>query len=118
MTEKERYGIVKEVKTESSEEYTTYNFEVAESHTYYVSNSKVLVHNKCVAEDGDYKAIVNENNETEAPHAHILKNGRRVSKVDSRASIVKGSQEKGVLHFISKHKKEIIKGIKEFYPRR
>lgn len=55
---------------------TTYNFEVAESHTYYVSNSKVLVHNKCVAEDGDYKAIVNENNETEAPHAHILKNGR------------------------------------------
>ena len=97
---------------------TTYNFEVAESHTYYVSNSKVLVHNKCVAEDGDYKAIVNENNETEAPHAHILKNGRRVSKVDSGASIVKGSQEKGVLHFISKHKKEIIKGIKEFYPRR
>ena len=26
---------------------TTYNFEVADSHTYYVSNSKVLVHNNC-----------------------------------------------------------------------
>ena len=26
---------------------TTYNFEVSEAHTYYVSNSKVLVHNSC-----------------------------------------------------------------------
>ena len=26
---------------------TTYNFEVADFHTYYVSDSKVLVHNKC-----------------------------------------------------------------------
>ena len=26
---------------------TIYNFEVAKAHTYYVSDSKVLVHNKC-----------------------------------------------------------------------
>lgn len=26
---------------------TTYNFEVADYHTYYVANNKVLVHNKC-----------------------------------------------------------------------
>ena len=111
--------IIEKVEVETlTEAETTYNFEVADFHTYYVSDSKVLVHNKCVAEDGDYKAIVNQNNETEAPHAHILKNGRRISKVDSGGNVVQGSQEKGVLRFISKHKKEIIKGIKNFYPRR
>ena len=31
---------------------TTYNFEVSEAHTYYVSDAKVLVHNKCPG--GDY----------------------------------------------------------------
>ena len=30
-----------------SEPETTYNFEVADFHTYYVSRSKVLTHNKC-----------------------------------------------------------------------
>ena len=64
------------------------------------------------------KRLLIKNNETEAPHAHILKNGRRVSKVDSGGNIIQGSQEKGVLRFISKHKKEIIKGIKNFYLRR
>ena len=38
-----------EVETLSAPE-TTYNFEVADYHTYYVSDSKVLVHNKCVKE--------------------------------------------------------------------
>ena len=32
---------------------TTYNFEVEDYHTYYVSKDKVLVHNKC----GDYKRL-------------------------------------------------------------
>ena len=45
LTEKERYGIVKEVKTESSEEYTTYNFEVEDYHTYFVGKTGVCVHN-------------------------------------------------------------------------
>lgn len=45
MTEKERYGIVKEVKTESSEEYTTYNFEVEDYHTYFVGRNGICVHN-------------------------------------------------------------------------
>ena len=35
-----------EVETLSTPE-TTYNFEVADYHTYYVSDSKVLVHNEC-----------------------------------------------------------------------
>ncbi len=35
---------------------TTYNFEVEDFHTYYVSDSNVLVHNKCLnpAENSDY----------------------------------------------------------------
>lgn len=43
-----KYGIVKEIKTEKCEEFTTYNFEVADYHTYYVGENGVLVHNaKC-----------------------------------------------------------------------
>ena len=34
---------------------TTYNFEVADFHTYYVSDSKVLVHNKCYLDPNDIR---------------------------------------------------------------
>ena len=41
-------AIIESVEVEKLfESETTYNFEVAEAHTYYVSNSKVLVHNMC-----------------------------------------------------------------------
>lgn len=40
--------IIEKVEVEQlTESETTYNFEVADFHTYYVSDSKVLVHNKC-----------------------------------------------------------------------
>ena len=40
--------IIEEIKVEKlSTSQTTYNFEVADFHTYYVSDSKILVHNKC-----------------------------------------------------------------------
>ena len=106
-----------EIETLESPE-TTYNFEVADFHTYYVGEISVCVHNKCVAKDGDYQAIVNEFNEKEAPHAHILKNRQRVAVVDANSNIVKGAKQRGLLQFISKHKDEIIDGIKTFYPRR
>ena len=38
---------------ELAEPETTYNFEVADFYTYYVSESKVLVHNTCVYKGGD-----------------------------------------------------------------
>ena len=42
------YGIIISVKIEELESpETTYNFEVADFHTYYVSDSNVLVHNSC-----------------------------------------------------------------------
>lgn len=112
------YGIIQAVKVEQLEtSETTYNFEVEDFHTYYVSESKVLVHNKCVVKDGDYQAIVNEINEAEAPHAHILKNKARVAVVDVNGKIIKGSQERGIVRFISKYKKDIIEGIKTYYPK-
>ena len=101
-----------------SEPQTTYNFEVEDFHTYYVGENEVLTHNKCVVKDGDYQAVVNEFNETEAPHAHILKNRKRVAVVGATGSIVKGSKQRGIVQFVSKHKNEIIDGIEKFYPKR
>ena len=41
-------AIIETIEVERLEQSeTTYNFEVADYHTYYVSDSKVLVHNKC-----------------------------------------------------------------------
>ena len=46
-----KYGIIVSVKIEELESpETTYNFEVADFHTYYVSDSNVLVHNMCKPE--------------------------------------------------------------------
>lgn len=113
------YGIINSVAVETLESpETTYNFEVEDFHTYFVSESNVLVHNKCVAKDGDYQAVVNELNENEAPHAHILKNRKRIAVVDANGDIIKGSKQRGVVQFVSKHKSEIIDGIKKFYPKR
>ena len=42
--------IIEAVEVEKlSTSQTTYNFEVADFHTYYVSDSKILVHNDCKA---------------------------------------------------------------------
>ncbi len=44
-------GIIEEIQVEKlSAPETTYNFEVADFHTYYVSDCKVLVHNDCTFE--------------------------------------------------------------------
>lgn len=42
------YGIIEAIQVEELEKAeTTYNFEVSDFHTYYVSESNVLVHNTC-----------------------------------------------------------------------
>ena len=111
--------IIEKVEVETlTEAETTYNFEVADFHTYYVSDSKVLVHNKCVAEDGAYEARVNTGNEHGRPHAHILKEGRRMAKIDVDGNITGGTLDKGGKRFISKYWSDIMKGIKRFYPKK
>ena len=53
-----------------SEPETTYNFEVADFHTYYVSDCKVLVHNSdCLAKTADGKEVYRGGNDM------TLKNG-------------------------------------------
>ena len=43
-----KYGIIVSVKIEELESpETTYNFEVADFHTYYIGKNEVLVHNMC-----------------------------------------------------------------------
>ena len=43
-----KYGIIKAVRAiHYDKPQTTYNFEVADFHTYYVFESNVLVHNRC-----------------------------------------------------------------------
>ena len=45
-------AIIEEIKVEKlTAPETTYNFEVAEFHTYYVSKSKILTHNKCIFDE-------------------------------------------------------------------
>lgn len=44
-----KYAIIELIWVEALlEPETTYNFEVADYHTYYVGANNVLVHNKCV----------------------------------------------------------------------
>ena len=46
------YGIINSVAVETLESpETTYNFEVEDFHTYFVSDSNVLVHNRCGTPD-------------------------------------------------------------------
>ena len=97
---------------------TTYNFEVAYFHSYYVSDSKILVHNVCVAKEGSYEARVNTSNEHGLPHAHILKDGKRMAKIDKKGQISGGNLDKGAKRFVNKFFDEINEGIKKYYPKK
>ena len=48
-----------------------YNFEVAGFHTYYVGNSSVLVHNKCVAQGNGVRIESYYPKDHNPPHLHI-----------------------------------------------
>ena len=91
-----------------------YDLDVADFDTYFVGDG-VLVHNACVIESGPYKAIVNESNELEFPHAHITKNGRRVAKFYADG-LIKSLKDRGAGKFINKFKETILEGIEEYYP--
>lgn len=72
-----KYGIIVSVKIEELESpETTYNFEVADFHTYYVGESEVLVHNTC-AKDALSKAKVDE---FTVKNKHLNSSGGKWSK--------------------------------------
>ena len=43
---------------------------------------------------------------------------KRIAKVDSTATIIKGDQSKATRRFINKYMHEIINGIQQYYPKR
>lgn len=97
---------------------TTYNIEVEGCHNYFVGNSGILVHNICVAEEGSYKAIVNQNSEHGLPHAHILKDGQRMAQIDKLGQVSKGAFDHGASKFVNRHWDKILKGIIKYFPKK
>ena len=71
------YVIVEQVQHEILEApVTVYNFEAEDFHTYYVSDSAILVHNKCVVNQNGVKVKVRTREDPRhIPHAHVSGNG-------------------------------------------
>ena len=71
--------IIEKVEVETlTEAETTYNFEVADFHTYYVSDSKVLVHNMCANGKRfteDQQAVIDSANEAKKGGGITKSNG-------------------------------------------
>lgn len=71
-----KYVIVEQVQHEILEHpIKVYNFEVEDFHTYYVGDSSVLVHNKCIVRSKGVKIEVRTSNEHGIPHGHVSGNG-------------------------------------------
>ena len=98
-------------------EQTTYNFEVAEFHTYYVGKVLVLVHNKCVAKDGKYRADVKMGGDPNHPvgHAHIYEGSSEVASVLDDGSVIAGKLKGKAKDFVKAHLQEIKDGIRKYY---
>ena len=83
-----KYGIIKSVEVEElAVPETTYNFEVEGFHTYYVSDSNVLVHNSC--------SIGKEFNEDQKAFIDIIKeNGKNqaLSMDDAKTLVMWGKE--------------------------
>ncbi len=98
------YGIITSTKTESCEPFVTYNFEVADFHTYYVGVNGTLVHNmNCSTEVIEIETYANKTMKMEdavnawddflGPNQHNinprtgLKDANRIFSADSTRSI-------------------------------
>lgn len=69
------YVVVEKIQHELLESpVKVYNFQVEDYHTYYVANG-VLVHNKCIVNEGGVRVDVRTSNEHGLPHAHVSGNG-------------------------------------------
>lgn len=114
------YVVVEKVQHEILEApITVYNFQVEGYHTYYVSNTGVLVHNNCKqqkvagSKDG-YNAKVSVGGETKhpnSPHAHIFRKREKLASVDEQGNVMSGSLDKHGRDFVSDNLAEIACGI-------
>ena len=120
---------IDKVEIENLAEFeTTYNFEVADFHTYYVAESNVLVHNDCkqqlvAGNKDDWNATVSVGGEPnhQVGHAHINKKRLKLASVDSNGNIlvisrkIKAGDKKRLLDFIKDNLDDIAKGIDKWY---
>ena len=95
----------------------TYNFEVEDFHTYYVTDEMVLVHNKCVAREGNLRADVKVGGDPnhKIGHAHIYECGENIASIYENGTVAAGKLTPKAAKFVSKHLKEIEEGIRTLY---
>ena len=93
---------IEEIQIENlAESETTYNFEVEDFHTYYVSKSKVLVHNKCPVNQMN-KEIEKKTAPKEVAHVHNSKSSVPGSKIHVHFSDGTSLNIDGTIHEVSK----------------
>ena len=105
--------LVEELRTSE----TTYNFEVEDYHTYYVSEYRVLVHNRCVAREGNLRADVKVGGDPNHArgHAHIYEGSKNIASIYEDGTVAAGKLTPRAAKFVSKHLEEIKEGIRTLY---
>lgn len=97
---------------------TTYNFEVEGCHNYFVGESGVLVHNICVAREGNLRADVKPGGDIGHPnvgHAHIYEGSDRIASVLADGTLRSGHLTKNATKFVTKYLDDIATGIDKYY---
>ena len=113
-----QYVVVDKVVHEFVDEpVSVYNFQVKDYHTYFVSSSAVLVHNKCVARDGTYRADVRVGGDPNhaVGHAHIWEGSDEIASIDVNGNVLAGELSRGAKKFVQKYLPQIADGIIEYY---
>jgi len=97
-------GIEKEYLDEP---VTVYNFEVADWHTYYVSEDEVLVHNMCMRTDSDSSNPVINNMESKVSNDDIIPPDKRgnapISKIDGKPIEIHHNEQERLGPYMEMH---------------
>ena len=112
------YVVVEKVQHEILESpVKVYNFQVEDYHTYFVSKAAVLVHNKCVAREGNYRADVRVGGDPNHArgHAHIYEGTSNIASIDVNGEVLAGKLTAGAAKFVNNYLSQIAQGIIEFY---
>ena len=114
------YVVIEQVAHEILESpVKVYNFEVEDFHTYYVSSSEVLVHNKCLVEEKGVKIEVRTSNEHGLPHGHVYGNGPNTTiGLDKRPMKNHPDLSKKQSKVIQKNWEVIKNGIIQYFPKK
>ena len=110
-------GIVTGLKLEKLDKpIPVYNLEVEDFPSYFVADG-VLVHNVCVAKEGNLRADVQKGGDPNhfRGHAHIREAGKKVASIDELGEVVVGKLSVKAKKIVDKYSQQIQDGIKEWY---